>query len=118
VHRRIKRHPRGARAAAEAAEAAAAQGRFWEMHDYLFEHRRALGDEHLSQYAAALGLDMKRFEQDMTQHRHAGRIEDDLRAGTDSGVPGTPTFFVNGVRLEGLPDRETLLGTSKEAASL
>jgi protein-disulfide isomerase len=109
-------HPH-AQHAAEAAEAAANQGKFWEMHDYLFEHHRALDDEHLSQYAAAVGLDVNRFEQDVAQHRSAGRIEDDLRGGIDSGVRGTPTFFINGVRFESNPNREGLMSKIEDAAS-
>ena len=109
-------HPH-AQHAAEAAEAAAAQGKFWEMHDSLFEHHRALDDDHLRQYAADLGLDTDRFNQDMAHHRYAERIEDDLRGGIESAVPGTPTFFINGVRYEGSYDRESLLSTIWEAAA-
>jgi protein-disulfide isomerase len=108
-------HPH-AQHAAEAAEAAAGQDRFWEMHDYLFEHQRALDDEHLHQYAAALGLETEIFDRDMAQHRHAGRIERDLRDGVESGVRGTPTFFINGVRHEGSADRESLLSAIRAAA--
>jgi protein-disulfide isomerase len=109
-------HPH-AQHAAEAAEAAANQGSFWEMHDHLFEHQGALDDEHLHQYAAALGLETESFDKDMAQHRHAGKIERDLRDGILSGVRGTPTFFVNGVRHEGSSDRESLLSTIREAAA-
>jgi protein-disulfide isomerase len=109
-------HPH-AQHAAEAAEAAAHQGRFWAMHDVLFEHRRALEDEHLREYAEELGLDMDRFEQDMAEHRFAARIEEDIQGGAASGVPGTPTFFINGVRYEGKTDPESLLSTIGEAAA-
>lgn len=107
-------HPH-AQHAAEAAEAAAAQGKFWEMHDYLFEHQRALDDAHLRQYATTLGLDVQQFEQDMAQQRSTGRVEEDLEGGLESGVPGTPTFFINGVRYDGNPDLESLLSTMREA---
>jgi protein-disulfide isomerase len=107
-------HPH-AQQAAEAAEAAASQDRFWEMHDYLFEHQRALDDEHLHQYAAALGLEAEIFDQDLAQHRHAGKIEGDLRGGIRSNVQGTPTFFINGVRYEGSHDLESLLSTIRAA---
>jgi protein-disulfide isomerase len=107
-------HPH-AQHAAEAAEAAASQDRFWEMHDYLFDHQRALDDEHLHQYAAALGLEAEIFDQDLAQHRHAGKIEGDLRGGIRSGVQGTPTFFINGVRHEGSHDLESLLSTIRAA---
>jgi protein-disulfide isomerase len=108
-------HPH-AQHAAEAAEAAAKQGRFWEMHDHLFEHQRALDDEHLHQYATALGLETELFDQDMAQHCHAEKIERDLRDGVLSGVRGTPTFFINGVRHEGSADMETLLSAIREAS--
>jgi predicted DsbA family dithiol-disulfide isomerase len=87
------------------------------MHDFLFEHQQALDDEHLRQYAASLGLDVDRFAQDLAQHRYAGRIEEDLRGGMQSGVPGTPTFFVNGVHYDGGYDKESLLSTIREAAA-
>lgn len=109
-------HPH-AQHAAEAAEAAASQSKFWEMHDYLFEHQHALDDEHLRQYAATLGLDMDRFNEDMAQHRYAEKIEEDLRGGIRSGVRGTPAFFINGMRYDGRPDLESLLGTIEEAAA-
>jgi protein-disulfide isomerase len=109
-----ERHPH-AQHAAEAAEAAAAQGKFWEMHDELFEHQRALDDAQLHEYAVRLGLDVDRFEQDMTQHRYAERIECDLLGGIESGVPGTPTFFVNGMRHEDSYDRLSLLSAIQEA---
>jgi protein-disulfide isomerase len=107
-------HPH-AQHAAEAAEAAANQGRFWEMHDHLFEHQRALDDEHLGQYAADLGLDPVGFELEMAEHTSAGRIERDLRGGVRSGVRGTPTFFVNGVRHQGSYEGEPLLRALREA---
>jgi protein-disulfide isomerase len=109
-------HPQAQRAA-EAAEAAAAQGQFWEMHDILFEHQRALADDDLRGYAAGLGLDLARFDQDMAQRRHAARIEEDLEDGIRSGVLGTPTLFVNSIRFEGSVDLESLLGTVWEAAA-
>jgi protein-disulfide isomerase len=100
-------HPH-AQHAAEAAEAAAAQGWFWEMHDVLFERQRALDDRHLVQYAQALGLDHERLERDLTTHTYAGRVREDFRSGVRSGVNGTPTFFINGVRHNGGWDVESL----------
>ena len=100
-------HPH-AQHAAEAAEAAAGQGRFWEMHDALFEHQRSLDDRHLLQYAQTLGLDLERFQQDLASHAYAGRVRDDFRSGVRSGVNGTPTFFINGVRHDDAWDVETL----------
>jgi protein-disulfide isomerase len=89
--------------AAEAAEAAGAQGRFWEMHDILFENQDALQDEYLAQYAGALGLDAKRLMGEVLSGAHAARVREDFRGGARNGVNGTPTFFVNGVRYDGEP---------------
>lgn len=88
-------HPR-ARAAAEAAEAAGAQGHFWDMHDRLFENQHALSDEQLREHAAALGLDVERFDRELREGVHTERVEEDLRSGAQSGIPSTPRFFVNG----------------------
>ena len=100
-------HPH-AQHAAEAAEAAAGQERFWEMHDALFEHQRSLDDRHLVQYAQTLGLDLQRFQQELASHAYAGRVREDFRSGVRSGVNGTPTFFINGVRHDDSWDIETL----------
>lgn len=100
-------HPH-AQHAAEAAEAAAAQGRFWEMHDALFEHQRSLDDRHLSQYAVSVGLDLERFQQELTAHTYASRVREDFLSGVKSGVNGTPTFFINGLRHDDDWDVETL----------
>ena len=81
--------------AAEAAEAAAAQGMFWEMHEALFQHQDDLSDHVLSECAEIIGLDLDRFEWDMSEHAHASRIIGDLRGGMRSGVLQTPTFFIN-----------------------
>lgn len=90
-------HPR-APFAAEAAEAAAAQERFWEMHDRLFEHRLELSDSDLRTHAEAVGVaDSERFDGDLRDGVHAARVEEDYRSGAESGVPSTPRFFVNGV---------------------
>jgi Na+:H+ antiporter, NhaA family len=90
-------HPR-APFAAEAAEAAGAQGRFWEMHDRLFEHQHELSDEELRAHAAAVGVeDGARFDAELRDGIHAARVEEDLQSGSRSGVPSTPRFFVNGV---------------------
>jgi protein-disulfide isomerase len=99
-------HPH-AQHAAEAAEVAAAQDRFWQMHDYLFEHQKALDDNHLLQYAGKLGLDINKFKKEVTEHTYAPLIEESLKSGIDSGVQGTPTFFVNGERYEDSWDLET-----------
>src|SRR6478672_137977 len=87
-------HPH-ARVAAEAAEAAAAQGKFWEMHDTLYEHQDHLDDASLRRYAEQIGLDMDRFDDDLREHRFRQRVRDDFMGGVRSGVNGTPTFFID-----------------------
>ena len=90
-------HPR-APFAAEAAEAAAAQDRFWEMHDRLFEHQHELSDSDLREHAEAAGVpDSERFDTELRDGVHAGRVEEDYESGAQSGVPSTPRFFVNGM---------------------
>src|SRR3712207_412218 len=108
-------HP-DARRAAEAAEAAASQGRFWEMHDLLYENQGDLGDEALRRHATRLGLDPMRFEEELEERAHAPRVREDRFGGERSGVEGTPTFFVNGVRYEGSHDLEALLEAVEDAA--
>ena len=93
-------HPH-AQIAAQAAEAAGAQGRFWEMHDMIFEHQDALEVEDLLGYAASLGLDADQIARDLDAGTYLKRVRDDFRSGVKSGVNGTPTFFVNGVRYDG-----------------
>ena len=95
--------------AAEAAEAAAEQGKFWEMHDYLFEHQKRLDRDHLLQYAGTLGLDTERFRRALDSEAELPRIRDDYRSGEESGVQGTPTFFINGVAYEDDSETDTLL---------
>jgi protein-disulfide isomerase len=99
-------HPHAHRAA-EAAEASAAQNKFWQMHDYLFEHQDALDDIHLSNYAKKMDLDIGKFKKEMSGHVYASLIDNSLKSGIDSGVEGTPTFFVNGVRYEDSWDLDT-----------
>jgi protein-disulfide isomerase len=110
----IHRH---AEAAAEAAEAAGAQGKFWQMHDLLFRHQQALRDQDLRHYAQRIGLDMAAFERDLSRHVHAERIREDLAGGLRGGVPGTPTFFINGVRHDDSYDLETMTDALEAAAA-
>ncbi len=93
-------HPHSQRAA-EAAEAAAAQGKFWPMHDVLFENQHALEDEDLIRYAKSIRLDTDRFVAELEAGTFTKRVRDDFRHGVKSGVNGTPTFFVNGERYDG-----------------
>lgn len=100
-------HPR-AELAAEASEAAAAQGRFWEMHDLLFEHQGDLEVEDLIGYAAELELDLDRFTFELENGLHADHVQTDAASADESGVQGTPTFFVNGMRHVGPYDAVSL----------
>ena len=85
--------------AAETAEAASAQGKFWPMHDFLYEHQATLGDPSVALgYAKKLSLDGQKLEREISQHVYQKRIKDDFMGGVRSGVNGTPTFYVNGVR--------------------
>jgi protein-disulfide isomerase len=94
-------HP-NAQHAAEAAEAAAAQGMFFEMHATLFDHQEALGVENLVQYAAELGLDTARIRRELSGQSHAGRVREDFESGLSSGARGTPTFYLDEVRYDGV----------------
>ena len=95
--------------AAEATEAAGAQGKFWEMQEYLLEHQGKLEDSDLLQYARDLDLDIEQFENDLTEHTYADRVREDFLSGVRSGVNGTPTFFINGTRYDGPWDLESLI---------
>jgi protein-disulfide isomerase len=101
--------------AAEAAEAAGAQGRFWEMHAKLYENQRDLETPALLEYARELGLNLRRFAQDLEDRVHFPKIRRDFMGGVRSGVNGTPTFFVNGVRHEGPFTFDALLASIEEA---
>ncbi len=87
--------------AAKIAEAAALQGKFWEMHDALFENQGNLDEESLGQYAGELGLDTEKLNEDWQQPEIEERVSVDFEGGVRSGVNGTPTFFVNGIRYDG-----------------
>jgi protein-disulfide isomerase len=102
--------------AAEAAEAAAAQGRFWEMHDLLYENQQRLGDEDLRAYAGQLGLEVEPFDQELAEHVHAPRVREDFMSGVRSGVNGTPTFYINGLRYDDSYELDTLLAALERAA--
>jgi len=109
-------HPH-AEHAAEAAEAASAQSRFWPMHDLLYENQQRLGDQDLHAYAERLGLDLERFDHELAEHVHAGRVHDDFLTGVRSGVNGTPSFYINGARHNGSFDMETLLTALQRATA-
>jgi protein-disulfide isomerase len=102
--------------AAESAEAAGAQGRFWEMHDRLFERQFALEDEHLIEYAQELGLDAPRVARELAAHTYKPQVRDDFMSGVRSGVNGTPTFFINGLRYDYTWNEDTLTAALERAA--
>jgi Na+/H+ antiporter NhaA len=107
-------HP-SAQIAAEASEGAAAQGRFWEMHDVLLAHQGDLTPLHLADYAQQLGLDAERIRAELRRRVHAARVGEDVASADESGVSGTPTFFVNGRRHHGAYDIATLTEAVKAA---
>jgi protein-disulfide isomerase len=108
-------HPH-AQHAAEAAEAAGVQGKFWAMHDYLYEHQSHLDDAALLRYAEEIDLDVERFARDLKDHKFAARVKEDFQSGIRSGVNGTPTFFINGLRHDAGWDLETLVNAVTAAA--
>jgi Na+:H+ antiporter, NhaA family len=101
-------HPDAERAA-EAGEAADAQGAFWPMHDALYGARGRLGLDDVIALAEGLRLDTERVRAELAERTHAPRVARDVEGGRASGVGGTPTFFVNGVRHEGAFDAQSLI---------
>jgi Na+/H+ antiporter NhaA len=108
-------HP-GAQVAAEATEAAGDQGAFWPMHDRLLDEQGDVSVSDLYRHASELGLDLDRFSDDLRHRRHAARVAEDVQSADASGVSGTPTFFVNGRRHEGVYDVDALTRAVKAAA--
>ena len=109
-------HPH-AEHAAEAAEAAGAQGLFWEMHDYLFLHQDSLADRDLVRDASLLGVEKPQFVEDLRDRKFAARVREDFLSGARSGVNGTPTFFINGVRYDGLVETGSILAAIEWASA-
>src|SRR5213594_4687139 len=110
-------HPE-AEHAAEAAEAAGAQRAFWQMHDRLFERQFALDDDHLVEYADELGLDSERIRGELAAGAYTPNVREDFMSGIKSGVNGTPTFYINGIRHDGGYDLESLLTALGSAAAV
>jgi len=106
-------HPH-AQHAAEVAEAAGSQGLFWEMHDTLFANQDALDDPSLLRYAARLGLDANRVERELAKRVHSALVEDDRSSGLASGVNGTPTFYIDGLRYDGSVGLRQMLAAIRE----
>ena len=109
-------HPH-AEHAAEMAEAAGSRGKFWPMHDLLFQNQHALDDEDLIEYAAPLGINPQWAASVLLSHQFADRVRDDFMSGVRSGVNGTPTFFINGIRHDGPWDELTLMAALQSAAT-
>ncbi len=104
-----KIHPHAVRAA-EAAEAAGAQGRFWQMHDALFDNDQPLDDERLARSARRAGLDMERFTREMAEGVYAARVEEEFKSALYSDrVTGTPTVYLNGALLSNVKSLDALL---------
>jgi Na+/H+ antiporter NhaA len=97
-----------AQMAAEASEAAAAQGAFWPMHDRLLSAQDELSPEDLRRTAAELGLNVDRFWNELRRRDYSERVADDVASADESGVAGTPSFFINGRRHQGAYDIDTL----------
>ncbi len=104
--------------AAEAAEAAAIQGKFWEMHDLLFEQQKLLKPEIIPSWAERIGLNLEQFGNDIKQGVVEKRIKEDRQSGIRSGVNGTPTFFINGTRYDSSPDYDSLLAALESELEL
>lgn len=109
-------HPH-AEHAAETAEFAAASGKFWEMHDLLYQDQEELGDEALAGYAGQLGLPADRLDAALEAGAYRTRVRDDFSGGVRSGVNGTPTFFLNGQRHDGSFDYDTLAAAVRQEIS-
>ena len=101
-------HPQ-ARKAAEAAHCAGEQGKYWEMHEVLFQNQRALAPPQLAEHARTVGVDGSKFDECLSSGRHAARVERGLADGAAVGVQGTPTFLVGKTKagdfVEGTPIR-------------
>jgi protein-disulfide isomerase len=108
-------HPM-AQPAAEAAEAAAAQGKFWPMHDLIYENQDLLSPALLTRLGQRLGLDMQRFADDVNSHRYLPKVKEDFMSAVRSGAAGTPSFFINGEQYEGGYDDESLIEALRFAA--
>ena len=90
-----------AQKASEAAECADDQGKFWEMHDAIFENQQSLSISSLKQWAGQIGLDTGEFNSCLDSGKHSEEVQSDFREGATYGVSGTPSFFINGIQLVG-----------------
>jgi protein-disulfide isomerase len=109
-------HP-DAESAAETAEFAGAHGKFWEMHDALYENQEELGEQLYFEVAEKLGLSASDLRQALQEGKYQNRVRADFSSGVRSGVNGTPTFFINGKRHDGSYDYGSLVRAIEEAIS-
>ena len=110
-------HPFAVRAA-EASEAASAQGRFWEMHDALFEQDQPLDDARLARSARKAGLEMERYARELAEGVYGGKVEEDFNSALyEDGVTGTPTLYLNGVRVDNIQSLDALVQAVTEAGA-
>jgi len=118
VFRSFARDPRDEQSEgfAEAAESAEAQGKFWEIHDRMFENQGASNKAELAKHARAAGLNHRQFRQDMRGHVHLARVRVVRRGGVRSGVVEVPTFFINSLQHESAFGLATLLPAIQAAA--
>jgi len=103
---------KNARLAAEAAEASGAQGKFWEMHDALYEHQNEWSDSDdalgmFAGYARQIGIDADKMAQEVEKNAFEDTIQSDINDGNTAGVNSTPTFFINGEMQVGIPSIES-----------
>ena len=106
-------HPH-ALAAAEATEAAASQGKFWEMHDLLFDNQAHLKPKHLHAYAERLELDLARFTAELDEHVYVQRVREHIESGRRSHVRGTPGLFLNGMIQDASPGLRGLVAATEK----
>ena len=111
--------------AAEASLGAAQEGKFWEMHNMLFAHRRRLGAISLREYAKEVGVVNKKFLDDLVNSVYGWQVRNDLLEGLDKGVRDVPAFFINGELFTGKPTFDNLkkgieaaLATKKKKAAV
>ncbi len=94
--------------AAEAALAAHAQGKFWPLHDKMYAEYRNISRDHILSWAKEIGLDVERLRSELDNHKYAAKVKAEAHEGEDAGVVGTPTFFINGKKLNAVFDLETV----------
>jgi protein-disulfide isomerase len=108
-------HPR-AESVAQALEAASSQDRFWDMHDWFYEHQHQLEGLDLEGHAQATGMDVERWKKDRQQPEYRERVRQDVGSGRQSGVTGTPTFFINGTQYRGPYDFDSMLAAIRHTS--